>query len=133
MTDVAHPTTEERVEAEEERLGRRLPASLRDRLIEENGGEIESAGPYEDVWQLQRVADLRTDKKGRSWPAAGLADVTAEHIASWGEAWQAPDGAVVVEDNGTGDLLMLLPDDTYAVRDHETQELIPVDLRLRVD
>lgn len=128
---MAHPTNEERVDAEEQRLGRRLPSQLRDRLIEENGGEVESDEPFNDHWELYGVADLRSDKKGRSWMADGLADVTEREVESWGEAWQMPDDVVVIAANGSGDLLLLLADDTYGVRDHETRELIPTGVRLR--
>ena len=135
---MAHPTSEERIAAEEERLGRRLPDALRARLLEENGGEVETDDRYTDsvedsVWELGGVADLHRDKKGRAWMGEGFADVTAAERESWAEMFDGvPEGTVVIAGNGTADLLLLLPDDRFAWWDHETAEWHEVGVRLRV-
>lgn len=132
---MAHPTTEHRVAEDEVKLGRRLPGSLRNRLIEENGGEVETDGRYSEseedsVWSPHAVADLIYDKKGRSWMGGGLADGTTSEAESFGPSWDVPEGTIVIGENGTGDRLLLLPDDRYAVRDHETGDVEPVGVRL---
>jgi SMI1 / KNR4 family (SUKH-1) len=98
---MAFPTTEDRVAAAETELGMRLPPAYRQRLIANNGGEIEVA---DDVWQAFPVFDDSDRKRaGRS----------ANHIVR--ETQQArqwpgfPSGAVAVGANGTGDLLIFLP------------------------
>jgi len=132
---MASPASERRVLDEERRLGRRLPAALRERLLAENGGDIETDHRYVDSpedsrWQLRGVADTRTSS-GRTWMAQGLAEGTAAEAAE-NVPWEVTPGTVVIADNGTGDLLLLSLDDRYEVRDHETGEVEPVGVRLRV-
>jgi hypothetical protein len=123
---MAFPTTEDRVAAAEAQLGLRLPAEYRNRLIANNGGELETA---DDVWQVFPVFD-DTDRKraGRS----------ANHIVR--ETHQAtkwpgfPGGAVAVASNDTGDRLVFLPgangrlDGRLQYWNHESQECSPTAL-----
>jgi hypothetical protein len=53
------PTTEEYHRQAEQALGVQLPLALRDRLLRDNGGDVEAA---DDVWQLFPVQDT-TDRK----------------------------------------------------------------------
>jgi hypothetical protein len=130
---VAHPTSEERIAAEEERLGRRLPDDLRARLLDENGGEIQvvvgepSPDPADDVWELVGVADV-VKRKGRPRPVEGFADVTEREAAER----ELPHGAVVLATDGGGDLLLLLADDELAVFRHEDGDVEPATVRRRV-
>ena len=94
------------VAATEARLGRLLPAEHRERLIRENGGEIETVG---DTWTLFPVWDATNRKTmGR----------TANHIVRENEAlrkdWSdiLPAGVIAIADNAGGDLLVLLPETT---------------------
>jgi hypothetical protein len=123
---MAFPTTADRVAAAEAQLGVRLPSEYRNRLISNNGGDLETA---DDVWQVFPVFD-DTDRKraGRS----------ANHIVR--ETHQAtqwpgfPCGAVAVAANGTGDLLVFLPgaggtcDGRLQLWSHESQECSPTAL-----
>jgi hypothetical protein len=123
---MAFPTTADRIAAAEAQLGSRLPGEYRNRLISNNGGELETA---EDVWQVFPVFD-DTDRKhaGRS----------ANHIVretSQASRWPGfPTGAVAVASNGTGDLLVFLPgpDGTFDGRlqywSHDSQECTPTAL-----
>jgi len=105
----------------EARLGRRLPAEHRERLIRENGGEIEAAG---DSWTLYPVWDSTNRKTmGR----------TANHIVRENEALRKdwadilPAGVIAIADNAGGDLLVLLPEkDDVFDWDHETGAISPV-------
>jgi hypothetical protein len=123
---MAFPTTEDRIAAEEAKLGLRLPSEYRNRLISQNGGELETAG---DVWQVNPVFDSSDRKR---------AGRTASHI--YRETQQAlqwhgfPVGAVAIASNGTGDLLVILPgkggslDGRVHYWDHETGKIEPTPL-----
>ena len=123
---MAFPTTADRIAAAEAQLGVRLPAEYTNRLISDNGGELETA---DDVWQVFPVFD-DTDRKraGRS----------ANHIVretQLATQWSGfPKGAVAVAANGTGDLLVFLlgADGTCNGRlqhwSHDTQECSPTAL-----
>jgi SMI1 / KNR4 family (SUKH-1) len=123
---MAFPTTEDRIAAAEAQLGSRLPVEYRNRLISNNGGELETS---EDVWQVFPVFDDSDRKRaGRS----------ANHIVR--ETQQAtqwpgfPSGAVAVAANGTGDLLVFLPGPDGVLSGrlqhwmHESRECIPTPL-----
>jgi hypothetical protein len=122
---MAFAGSEELVAAAEAKLGRRLPDSLRTRLISENGGEIRAA---REDWALYPVWDASNRKTmGR----------TANHILRENDSlrreWpHLPDGFIAIADNGGGDLLVLPPDDDEVMCwDHETGELSPVKVEWR--
>ncbi len=119
------PVEERFVEAEEAKLGIRLPSSFRSYLLVSNGGDIEVA---DDDWQVAPVFDSSERKRsGR----------TASHIAretASAREWPGfPDSGVVAASNGTGDLLVLVPSTDPSVLDeavyvwrHETRDLVKV-------
>jgi len=123
---MAFPTTEDRIAAEEAKLGVLLPSEYRNRVIAQNGGELDTAG---DDWQVFPVFD-NTDRK--------RAGRTANHIyreTQNAKQWHGfPEGAVAVAANGTGDLLVFLAgkDGRLGGRlhhwDHETAEVTPTPL-----
>lgn len=115
------PVDEAAVMAEEGQLGRRLPDELRARLTRDNGGEVHAA---DDIWQLHPVFDRR-DRKRVARTAGHILRETAAAKKWWG----FPAGAVAVAANGTGNLLVLLPDDDRVHRwSHETGEVRPVEV-----
>lgn len=106
------------IDAAERRLGRTLPPLLRERLLRDNGGEVNATG---DVWQLHPVWD-GTSKRTMRKTAAHLVTET-ESARSWA---RFPRGAVAIASNGTGDLLLLLPeDDDVKHWNHATGEVTP--------
>jgi len=115
---------EDRITEAERELGRKLPDAFRRRLMRKNGGEVEVSGyPSDDaVWQLHPVRDP-SDRK-RAGPSAN--DIVRETR----QAHSGPGlsmGAVVIANNGTGDLLLLLANDNRPYWwDHETTEVRPV-------
>jgi hypothetical protein len=123
---MAFPTTEDRILAAEAQLGRRLPAEYKNRLISNNGGELETE---DDVWQVFPVFD-DTDRKRAGRSANHIVRET-QQAAQWPGF---PCGAVAVAANGTGDLLVFLPgaDGNYDGKlqywSHESQECVPTAL-----
>ena len=123
---MALPTTEERVAAEETKLGVRLPSEYRNRLISQNGGELDTA---EDVWQIFPVFDNTDQKRAKR---------TANHIYREtlnARQWRGfPEGAVAVAANGTGDLLVFLAESEDRLNgrlqhwNHESAEITPTPL-----
>lgn len=123
---MAFQTTEDRVVAEEAKLGVRLPAEYRNRLISQNGGQLDIAG---DDWQVFPVFDNTNRKR---------AGRTANHIyreTQNARQWDGfPDGAIAIAANGTGDLLVFLASEGTALSgrlhhwDHETGEVSPTSL-----
>ncbi len=113
-------TSEEFIAKAEERLGVRLPHSLRSRLLANNGGEVEVD---DESWTLFPVADNSDRKRlGRS-----ASHIVAE--AANARMWTGfPSRAVGIANNGGGDFLILLPDEQDPRRlspvlyrwDHET-------------
>src|SRR4029078_445689 len=85
--------------AAEAALGRRLPAGHRQRLIRENGGEIEAAG---DVWTLYPVWD-DTDRRTGARTAHHLIRENEVLRREWPEVM--PPGFIVIGDDGGGDML----------------------------
>jgi hypothetical protein len=99
---MAFPTTERFIEAAEAKLGVTLPAWLRSRLLAENGGSIEAA---DDHWELFSVFDT-TDRKHIARSSTNIPGETKS-----AKDWPGfPPSAVAIAGNGTGDLLVLLPD-----------------------
>lgn len=98
---MALPTTEERIAAAEAQLGSRLPVEYRNRLISNNGGELETS---EDVLRVFPVLD-DTDRKRAARSANHIVRETQQATR-----WPGfPGGAVAVAANGTGDLQVFLP------------------------
>jgi SMI1 / KNR4 family (SUKH-1) len=110
-----YPVDEARIAAAEVALGRRLPAWLRKRLAEDNGGELVSG---EEVFQLYAVWDDSSPRTVRK---------TANHLvreqATW-RGWERfPAGAIAIGEDGSGDALVLLAGEDEARRwVHETGE-----------
>ena len=101
---MAFPVDEERIAAAEEALKRRLPDGLRDRLREQNGGEVEAGGI---VWFLHTVFDDSDRARLRRTATNHLVHETQELRDAFGELF--PDGAAAVAGDGGGDVLLLLP------------------------
>jgi hypothetical protein len=116
------PTTEEFLRNAEQALGVPLPPALRDRLLRDNGGEVEAA---DDVWQLFPVQDT-TDRKRLSRTANHIVRETAE-----ARKWRGfPAAAIAIASNGSGDHLIVDParGPTVLLWDHETGAAEPVDV-----
>jgi hypothetical protein len=119
-------TTERKfIQMAEERLGRKLPAGLIERLLRENGGSIEADG---EAWTLHPVFD-DSDRRRATRTADDMVRAT-QAAKAWREF---PLDAVSVAENGTGDLLILLPsadqttfDGTVFVWEHETGDVRPI-------
>jgi len=119
------PVDERFVDAEEAKLGARLPASFRTFLLARNGGDVSVA---DDNWQVAPVFDSSDRKRiGR----------TSNHIAretASAREWSGfPRSAVAVASNGTGDLLVFLPSaestvlaETLYLWRHETGDVVEV-------
>jgi hypothetical protein len=122
---VPYPVGDDRIEEAEALLGRRLPGGLRDRLMRDNGGEIEVDGYPGDnsIWFLHPVW-APTDRRRISRTANHIVGETREAHDTIGDL---PAGSVVIAANGTGDLLLLPADrDDVVWWDHETGEIEPV-------
>jgi hypothetical protein len=115
---MAFPVDKSRIDDEEVKLGKKLPALLRARLGRENGGELRAAG---EVWWLHPVWDA-TDRRTIAR--------TANHIARETESargWAGfPEGAIAIAENGSGDRLILLDEEIH-IWDHETGEATRLD------
>lgn len=86
---------------EESRLGRSLPANLRQRLMDENGGNIAIS---DELWSLHPVRD----GSSRRTTAATISSIERETLtarAASPELLRA--GVIVIGDNDAGDLLLL--------------------------
>jgi cell wall assembly regulator SMI1 len=124
---VASPVGDEQIREAEEQLGRSLPRELRQRLLRDNGGDVRVTGYAEGEpwWTLHPVWDA-SDRKRMAR--------TASHIV--GETRDArdtidglPDGSIVIANNGTGDLLLVLADSDDVVSwDHETGDIEAVEV-----
>ena len=96
------PVDERWIREAEEALGRRLPDSYRERMMRDNGGEFDTAG---DTWALYPVYD-RSDRKRIKRTCNHLV-LETQSALSWAGF---PKHAVAIACNGSGDLLVLLPD-----------------------
>jgi hypothetical protein len=121
---MAFPGSEELVAAAEITLDRKLSEQHRQRLIQENGGEVRA---LRDHWTLYPVWDP-TNRKTMGRTANHIVRENQVLRRDWPDIW--PDGYVAIADNGGGDYLVLSPgDDVVRFWDHETGELTPVDVR----
>jgi hypothetical protein len=105
------------IEQAESKLGVRFPESYRRRLLRRNGGELALAADW--IFQLAPVRDdSNAERLRRTWD-----DVVrqTEQARTWR---RFPANAVVIGQDGCGNLLVLLPDGSgvceVAVWDHET-------------
>jgi hypothetical protein len=115
---MAYPVAESLIREAEVRLGRSLPAALRDRLMKNNGGSARTA---DDDWELFPVWDP-TDRRTMRKTANHLVAETQQARASWAGF---PPEAVAVASNGSGDLLVLRPgSDEIELWLHETREVV---------
>jgi hypothetical protein len=121
---VPFPVGEDQIEEAEAQLGRALPRALRTRLMRDNGGEIEVDGyPGDDpVWSLHPVWEA-SDRRRMARTANHIVRETREAHDSIADL---PAAALVIADNGSGDLLLVLDDDEVVWWDHETGEVEPV-------
>lgn len=103
---MALPISETFVAQAERELGRALPGWLRVRLMQENGGSVQAGG---ETWHLFSVLDT-TDRKRLARSASHIVNET--RVA---REWPGfPKVAIAIGDNGTGDLLVLLPDENHS-------------------
>lgn len=110
---MSFPVSGDLLQRAEEAMGRSLPPDLRARLQRSNGGDVGAAG---DVWTLVPVRD-DTDRKRLARTANDILRESQE-AAKWPDF---PQGAFVIAQNGTGDLLvLLLASDEIHIWDHET-------------
>ena len=125
------PTTEDKIAAAEESLGRRLPDALRSRLLSNNGGDVEVTGDAAvegepDVWQLFSVwDDSSRDTMRRS------ATHIVERQQSAREWPEFPENAIAFAEDGGGNFLILDADNATLLWFHETGETFPVDVAWR--
>ena len=120
---MAFPTSFTNIERAEQALGRTLPAPLRDRLLANNGGEIETEDG--EVWQLHPVWD---DSNPRTI-ARTMSHVV--HETKEAREWQRfPAGAIAIASDGSGNHLVLRSG-SELVEDwnHETGECSAVSIR----
>jgi hypothetical protein len=97
---VPFPIEETELVATEEKLGAKFPTSFRERMMRQNGGEI-NAG--DDVWRLFPFLDA-SDKKRLSRTCN---DIVRETEVAKG--WRGfPHNAVAIGANGAGDHLIFL-------------------------
>ena len=116
------PVDEKYIQQAEGKLGVKFPASFRERMMKDNGGEVESPP---DAWQLYPFMDS-SDKKRLKRTCN---DITRE-TASAKQWYSFPPDAIAIGANGGGDHLVLIPSDDPAVLqdavfwwDHETGEI----------
>ena len=100
---MALPTTENFIVATEVELGTAFPHWLRSRLLHENGGAVEAGG---DHWTLFSVFDT-TDRRHMTRSASHIPGETAS-----AHEWTGfPSSAIAIASNGSGDYLILLPEE----------------------
>lgn len=100
-----------------------MPEGLRRRLSRNNGGEpVVDGSPDDGICWLHPVRDS-SDRKRIARTASDIVSETAA-ARSWPDF---PMGPVVIAHNGTGDLILMLPQRPEPMWwDHETGELVPV-------
>jgi hypothetical protein len=95
------PVDESAIVAAEIKLKVRFPASFRNRMMQENGGEVHVG---EDVWQLYPFLDT-SDKKRLARTCNDIARETFSARSCSG----FPAEAIAIASNGSGDYLVMLP------------------------
>ena len=117
------PVDERWARETEEMLGRRFPESYRARMMRDNGGEIEAVA---DTWSLYPICD-KSDRK-RIKRTCNHVLLETRSALSWAGF---PRDAVAIASNGSGDLLVFLPDERdpdafepcVRLWNHETREI----------
>ena len=117
------PVEEIYIKRTEERLGAEFPSSFRMTVMRDNGGEIETA---EDYWQLFPFFD-ESDKKRLSRTSNDIVRET-QSARKWPNF---PVDCIAIASNGSGDLLVFKRltssdrklEDTVYFWSHETGEL----------
>ena len=113
------PVDETRISAAETKLGRRLPDGLRNRLQEQNGGEIEAGGT---VWFLHPIFDDSDRRRLRSTATNNVVHETEEAREAFEDLM--PEHAAVVANDGGGNYLLLLAGEDVPCRwEPRTDEL----------
>ena len=113
------PVDEKYILQTEQKLGTRFPASFREKMMQDNGGEVETPP---DSWELYPFLDV-SDKKRLKRTCN---DIVRKTVGA--KEWDNfPQGAVAIGANGGGDQLVFLASDDSAVLqdavfwwDHET-------------
>jgi hypothetical protein len=94
------PLDESHIAIAETKLGVKFPPSFRQRMMRENGGEVETG---DDAWQLYPFLDS-SDKKRF---ARTCNDIIRE--TQYARSWDGfPSDAIAIGSNGAGDQLVLL-------------------------
>ena len=122
---MAFPLDAQFVRQAEAKLGLKLPVAYVARMCLNNGGDVEVG---EDEFHLLPILDT-SDRKNL---ARTCNDIVRESALA--REWpRFPKNALAIGNNGGGDVLILLPEDTglrYADAvycwDHETGEIVPV-------
>jgi len=113
------PVDEKYIQQTEQKLGVRFPVSFRERMMQDNGGEVETP---QDTWQVYPFMDTSDKKRIKRT----CNDITRETASA--RQWASfPQEAVAIGANGSGDQLVLLPSadpgilqDAVFWWDHET-------------
>lgn len=120
---MAFATSEEVILENELELGCTFPLSFKNKMLKENGGEIE----FEDEgWQIFPFYD-KTDRKTRSRTCNSIIKETAS-----ASEWRGfPKEAIAIAGNGSGDFLVFLKKEKQISNEvyiwsHETTELTKV-------
>ncbi len=110
------------VQQAQQKLGRVLPLGYVARMCRNNGGEVAVGTDYFDLYPILDSSDRKR--------LARTCNNIVRETAYANERARFPKGAVAIGDNGTGDKIVFLPDQTdlrYADAvywwDHETGEL----------
>jgi hypothetical protein len=119
---VPFPVSGARIDEEEERVGRRLPLALRDRLIAANGGELFIG---DEEWTLFPVWDP-TSKRSAARSSGHIARETAALYEALADVLSP--GLVALAENGSGDYLMIDASSITLIWRHETNDLESVEV-----
>jgi SMI1 / KNR4 family (SUKH-1) len=116
---MAFPVSEQRIEAAERELGRRLLPEHRARLQRNNGGEVACD---DDAWQLHPVWD-DSDRRTIARTTGHIVHETEEAL----NRVNFPSDAIAIASDGSGNLLVVRFGSPRVERwDHETGECSPV-------
>jgi len=96
------PIDEKYVKESEEKIGRIFPLWYRDKMMMDNGGEIEA---FEDTWQLYPILNRASNKL-----LSRTCNDVVKETESAKEYPDFPSDAVAIAGNGTGDQLVFLPE-----------------------
>lgn len=118
---MAFPISEDQITKTEAILGRRLPPIYRSMMMSNNGGTAFMNDG--DTWGLHPILDS-SDRKRLSRTCNHII-IETKSAMNWNGF---PDNAVAIGDNGSGDILLILPsaadptsfEDTIFLFEHET-------------